>query len=136
MGWMMTKRMVDEAKALCRELRKKQTKSETLFLNAVRNKRFLGIKFFRQHPIFVTLMNNERFFIADFYSRERHAVLELDGKTHEYQKDYDQLRTEIINTLGVMVVRFRNEEIESDLPRVLRKLGQLLKEGTHPIIPL
>ncbi|MBI4549215.1 MAG: DUF559 domain-containing protein [Ignavibacteriae bacterium] len=73
---------------------------------------------------------------ADFYSREQHLVLEIDGKSHEYQKDYDELRTEIIKSLGVRVVRFGNEEIERDLPKALEKLEKIIKEITHPIIPL
>ncbi|MBI4549216.1 MAG: DUF559 domain-containing protein [Ignavibacteriae bacterium] len=40
----MNKHIVEEAKPLCRELRKKQTKSEVLFWNAVRNRQFHGMR--------------------------------------------------------------------------------------------
>lgn len=53
-------------------------------------------------------------------------MVEIDGKIHERQKDYDELRTHIINTLGIKVIRFRNEEVEKDLSRVLAKLGEHL----------
>ena len=124
----MNKEVVEAAKALCRELRKNQTKSEIIFWDAVKNRQHQGIKFFRQHPIFVKYMNHDSFFIADFYSRERHVVVEIDGKSHEYQKDYDELRSELINRLGVRVVRFSNEEIERDLPKVLERLEKIVKE--------
>ena len=125
-GGTMSKEIIEAAKVLCQELRKNQTKSEMLLWDAVRNRQFHGIKFFRQHAIFVKYMNKESFYIADFYSRERHLVVEIDGKSHEYQKDYDELRTEIINSFGIKVVRFKNEEIERDLPKVLERLENIV----------
>jgi very-short-patch-repair endonuclease len=77
-------------------------------------------------------MNQERFFIADFYCHEGRLVVELDGKSHNYQKDYDRLRSYIINNLGIEVIRFRNREIENDIGRVLMRLKTILGEGTHP----
>ena len=124
----MNKEIIEAAKARCSELRKKQTKSETIFWDAVRDRRFLGIKFFRQHPIFVTYLNKESFYIADFYSREKQVVVELDGKSHECQHEYDELRTEIINSLGVKVVRFKNEDVEIELLQVLKKLERMMDE--------
>jgi len=53
----------------------------------------------------------KRFFIADFYCARLKLVLEIDGKIHERQKDYDQLRTFIINQLGIRVVRVTNEAV-------------------------
>ena len=82
----------------------------------------------RQHPIFVTYVNKKSFYIADFYSRERHIVVEIDGKIHDYQKEYDELRTAIINRLGVKVVRLKNTEIEESLPLVLKKLERIVRD--------
>jgi len=67
-----------------------------------------------------------RFFIADFYCHEKKLVLEIDGKIHQRQKDYDQLRTHIINTLGIKVIRFKNEEIEVNLELALDRLKEHL----------
>ncbi len=127
----MGKATFELAKELCRELRRNQTKSETMLWDAVRDRRFHGIKFFRQHPLFVTGMNGESFFIADFYTRELHLVVEIDGKSHDYQQDYDAMRTEIIEQMGIEVVRFKNEEIENNLPKVLERLERVVKERGH-----
>ena len=122
----MKKAIIEAAKALCRDLRKNQTRSESFFWEAVRDRRFLGIKFYRQHPLFVRLIDTERFYIADFYSRQQSLAIEIDGKNHDSQKDYDDLRTQVIQTLGVRVVRFKNEEIERDLSLALRRLEEII----------
>jgi very-short-patch-repair endonuclease len=42
----------------------------------------------------------------------------LDGKIHDFQKEYDQNRETILNDLGLKVIRFKNEELE-DIKKVL-----------------
>ena len=64
--------------------------------------------------------------MADFYCHEKKLVLEIDGKIHLGQKDYDELRTHIINALGIKVIRFRNEEIEENFEEVLGWLREHL----------
>jgi very-short-patch-repair endonuclease len=64
-------------------------------------------------------MGRRTFFIADFYCYERRLVIEVDGKNHDYQKDYDELRTQVIDSLGISVVRVRNEDIENNIDQVL-----------------
>jgi very-short-patch-repair endonuclease len=64
--------------------------------------------------------------MADFYCREFRLVIEIDGASHEYQKEYDKFRTHIINDLGVKVVRFKNDEIERDLHQVLERLKEAI----------
>ena len=116
----------EEAKRLCRQLRRRSTRSEQLFWQAVRGRKILGKKFLRQFPIFFQYMNKKTFFVADFYCHENRLVVEIDGKSHDYQKEYDALRTYIINSLGMEVVRFPNKEIETDVDEVLKKLRALL----------
>ena len=61
-----------------------------------------GLKFRRQHPIGI--------YIADFYCHEKQLVIEVDGEYH-FQNDqpqYDAWRTEILEDLGVKVIRFSN----------------------------
>jgi len=128
----MNKNVVQTAKKLCRDLRKRSTWSEQLFWHAVRNRKILGKKFLRQYPIFFEYMHRETFFIADFYCHENRLVVEIDGKSHDHQKEYDELRTYMVNNLSIEVVRFRNEEIEIDINKVLEKLREVLIHRTHP----
>jgi very-short-patch-repair endonuclease len=52
-------------------------------------------------------------------------VIELDGKIHEQQKEYDEYRTFIINQLGIKVFRIKNEELK-DITAVTAKIKTFL----------
>ena len=132
----MNKIIYQKATEMCRELRKRSTSSEEKLWTALRNQKFLGKKFLRQHPLFFEYIKTPSFFITDFYCNEHKLAIEIDGKSHEYQNDYDELRTHIINSLGLNVIRFKNDEIDNDLPDVLKRLEDILTQRTHPIVPL
>ena len=116
------------AKRLARDLRRRQTIAEGKLWTVLRNRQFLGKKFLRQHPIIFAYEARKRFFVADFFCHENKLVVEVDGKSHDYQKDYDELRTYIINGLGMRVVRFKNEDIENKMDQVLDELKGLLRD--------
>lgn len=116
------------AKQVARDLRKKQANAESRLWSVLRNRQFLGKKFLRQYPIIFKCQSVKKFFIADFYCHEEKLVIEIDGKSHDYQRDYDEMRTYIINELGIRVVRFKNEEIENDIEKVLGELKRLIKK--------
>jgi len=80
------------------------------------------LKFYRQIPIYYEINSYETFFIADFFCFEKKTIIEIDGKIHRYRKKEDNLRTEILNSLGIRVLRFHNEDIENDLNQVLNKI--------------
>ena len=120
------KELREIAKIRCRDLRRNSTKAENIFWKKVRNRKFLGRKFYRQHPIFFDLLGKESFYIADFYCHEEKLVVELDGKIHDLQMENDKLRTGIINTKGIEVIRFTNDEIENDIKKVLCGIEKLL----------
>ena len=117
------------AKTIARELRKKSTKVEQVFWNHVRDRKFLGKKFLRQHPIFYSINGKESFFIADFYCHENKLVVELDGEIHKYQLHGDILRIEILNSLGLQVVRFRNDQVMNEIVSIKLVLAKLLKNS-------
>jgi very-short-patch-repair endonuclease len=110
-----------------RLLRRDQTSSENILWQILRNRKFEGKKFVRQHPIKVEYQGKIRFFIADFYCHEKKLVIELDGKIHEKQKEYDEYRTLMINQLGIQVYRIKNEELKN-LAVVTAKLQVFLNE--------
>jgi len=41
-------------------------------------------------------------------------IVEIDGKVHDYQKDYDGQRTIVLENLGLKVIRFKNEELVNE----------------------
>lgn len=105
-----------------RSLRRLQTTAEKVFWEAVRGRRFLGLKFSRQFPITVFIQDEKRHFIADFYCFNHRLIIEIDGPIHDQQKDYDQFRSEVLNDMGFKIVRFSNDELLHDLEKTLKIL--------------
>ncbi|MBT7143347.1 MAG: endonuclease domain-containing protein, partial [Bacteroidetes bacterium] len=99
------------------ELRKHMTKAELILWEELRNKKLLGLKFRRQHPI--------SRFIADFYRHKHKLVIELDGEIH-LKNDVainDKKREDEIKSLGITVLRFKNNEIINHLESVLQQIS-------------
>ncbi len=109
-----------------RQLRKNSTEAEKTFWEIVRNRKINKEKFNRQFPIFFEYENENRFFIADFYCHKKKLIIEIDGGIHEQQKDYDEMRTAIINELGVKVIRFNNVDMKDNLNKVIQELKREL----------
>jgi len=116
------------ARELCRELRRKQTRAESIFWKKVRGRKFQGLKFYRQFPIFYEYNNHESFFIADFFCLEKKIVIEIDGIIHNTKFKQDVERTRILNDLGLTVFRIKNEDVETNIKQVLQKLFLFLEK--------
>ncbi len=110
------------ATEFARELRKRSTEAERMLWEVVRNRNLSGKKFLRQHPLFYDCMGKESFFIADFFCHELNLVIELDGEIHKYRLSEDKFRTEILNSLGLQVIRFGNNEIINNIEKVKEEI--------------
>jgi len=51
-------------------------------------------------------------------------VVELDGKIHENQKEYDEIRDEFMKAGGYKVMRVTNDEVFDNTESVLNKIIQ------------
>jgi very-short-patch-repair endonuclease len=101
-------------KIRARELRQKMTEEEITLWEKLRNRRFFNLKFLRQHPvIYDTFYGEPMFFIADFYCAEKKVIIEVDGKIHEFRKEMDNKRDEILRSMTFNVLRIRNEEFRN-----------------------
>lgn len=116
------KELAEIAKIVCRDLRRNSAHAEELLWKAIRNRKLDDKKFLRQHPLFYDLTGKESFFIADFYCHEEKLIIELDGIYHKYILKEDKNRTQILNFLGIKVIRFKNEEVINNLESVLKKI--------------
>jgi very-short-patch-repair endonuclease len=110
---------------LARENRSNQTPAERKLWKHLR-KRLTGRKFRRQHPV--------SRFIADFYCHEAKLIIELDGGYHDDpdQEELDLGRQKALEDMGLIVIRFRNEEIEMDVEGVVERIRMVLRERPHP----
>jgi len=109
---------------IAREFRKEPTPSEKILWQALRGKKLDGIKFRRQQPV--------GYFVVDFYNSEYRLVIEVDGPIHELQKEADEARQEILEVLGLVVLRIKSEVVEKNLPVALdmiRKKIQNIKQN-------
>jgi len=107
-----------ELKKRRKELRKRETVEEVIIWEYLRNKTMLGIKFYRQFSI--------QYYIADFYSPRLKMVIEVDGDSHqsEYGIEYDEVRTDILNSLNIKVLRFSNKDVHDSIEKVIEKIKQ------------
>ena len=105
---------------LAKELKREMTEAEKLLWKKHRDRKFLALKFRRQHPIGK--------FIADFYCHEKKLVIELDGGIHEEEsvKERDEGRTYELENFELTVIRFKNEEVLNDIDNVLDVIKVLL----------
>jgi very-short-patch-repair endonuclease len=81
-----------EVEEAARRLRKNLTTAEACLWSALRNKKLEGLRFRCQHPV-----GN---FILDFYCAACKLVVEVDGKIHDQQIDYDHQRTSTLAEYG------------------------------------
>jgi very-short-patch-repair endonuclease len=119
--------LTEIAKQYCRDLRKRQTMTEGVLWSCVQGRKLNNRKFHRQYPIFYKYETGESFFVLDFYCSECKLGIELDGEIHKYHVRADEERTKWLNKKGITVVRFTNEEILRELPKVLDVLSELTK---------
>jgi len=101
-----------EMKEITNHLRNNTTPSEVKLWKYLRRKQLAGRRFLRQYAIIYDSHGDEHFFyVPDFYCSKENLAIELDGKIHLYRKEHDRNRDEILNAIGIKVLRFQNEEL-------------------------
>ena len=103
-------------------LRKNMTKADTILWDKLKDKTIFKSKFRRQHPIDI--------FIVDFYCHEYKLVIKIYGEIHnnEETSEYDYSRTAELQKLGIIVLRFTNNQVIFKLNKVILRIqGALTK---------
>jgi very-short-patch-repair endonuclease len=97
-------------------MRHTATDAENFMWQFLRAKRFMNLKFRRQHVI--------KPYIVDFYCHEIGLVIELDGSQHGKDDaiEYDTERTKFLEALGLIVVRYWNHDVLVRMDVVLEDL--------------
>jgi len=122
------KRFDDLVKRTARQLRKEQTKSESVLWQLLRDRKLQDKKFLRQYPIVFNWEGKRRFFVADFYCHETRLVVELDGDVHIRRKDHDKARDHIMKSMGINVIRISNEDMASNVKKVISSIAEQLNK--------
>ena len=107
-------------KPFARQHRKQPTPAEAVLWQALRGNQS-GFHFRRQHAI--------ENFIVDFVCLRAWLVVEVDGNIHDVpeEAEYDGGRTHTLQECGFLVIRFRNEEVLNELPKVLTTIEHHLQ---------
>lgn len=103
-----------------RENRKHATVAESVLWEHLRNST-LGTKALRQYII--------GDYIVDFLLPYYNLVIEVDGGYHceKAQQENDQMRSEALNSMGLYVIRFTNEQVLTDTEAVLNRIKEHIK---------
>jgi very-short-patch-repair endonuclease len=111
-----------ETFAAAHQLRRNMTRAEIILWQKLKDKKLFGIKFRRQHPINI--------FIVDFYNHAFKLVIEIDGEIHN-EKDkieYDINRTSELERYGLRILCFTNSEVIFHIDSVLLKIQMMVTE--------
>lgn len=103
---------------LTREKRKAGILAEVLFWKEVRNRNFHGIDFDRQR-----IIDN---YIVNFYVKTLGLVVEIDGKSHQRKEEHDEIRTQLLENLGLKVFRVSDFDVRKNLAQVMRDLESFI----------
>ncbi len=94
-----------------KDLRHSLTPAEKKLWARLRNHQLNDLGFRRQHALGQ--------FIVDFCCPRHKYIVELNGHTHANQVEYDQARTEWLESKGWRVRKFTNSEVEKNLEGIL-----------------
>ncbi|MBT3581767.1 DUF559 domain-containing protein [bacterium] len=108
-------------KEFARELRKEQTLTEQLVWKALRDRKYQYYKFRRQHII--------KGYVVDFYCHKLRLAIEIDGKIHENQEDYDEMRQAEIEFQGIKFIRIDTRDIYKNINILLTKIDTVIQSA-------
>jgi len=107
-----------------RRLRRDQTEAEKRLWQHLRDRRFSGLKFRRQHPV--------GRYIADFACPDRGLIIELDGGQHALQRTRDASRDRELRERGYRVLRFWDNDVLARTQVVLEAIHDVLFSSPQP----
>ncbi|MGE3318422.1 MAG: endonuclease domain-containing protein [Candidatus Berkiella sp.] len=109
-------------KPYSRDLRSNMTDAEHLIWSKIRRRQIEGIQFYRQRVI--------SSYIVDFYAPTVKLVLEIDGSQHlEVEHlEVDKARDAFLNNLGILVLRFDNNQVIFQLGSVIERVYEVVDD--------
>ncbi len=113
--------------ARARALRQSMPEPQRRMWRLLRDRRFAGYKFRREHPL--------GRYTLDFYCAEAKLSLELDGGQHGFlgQQQRDEAKENYLLSRGIMTKRFWNSQVRQQPEMVKENLWLLLQErAAHP----
>jgi ATP-dependent helicase HrpA/adenine-specific DNA-methyltransferase len=114
--------------ARTRQLRRKETWAEKLVWSWLRDRRFNGYKFRRQHPVGI--------YYLDFFCNEASLNIELDGRPRGFsdRQEHDAEREAFLKSRGIKTLRFWNSHLRRDAQSIRDTIfNELQTRVPHPL---
>ena len=74
------------------------------------------------------LSNSHIACFIDFFCKELKLVIEVDGSSHIFKQEQDDIRDRKLSFLGFHVIRFEEKEVRKDIDNVIRELEYQIKK--------
>ncbi len=86
------------------------------------------------------IINSIDNYIVDFYCSELRLVIEIDCDSHAETVEYDAERTKVLQSMGLTVVRYTNDDVIKNIQGVYDDLRERIEKLTQskplPRLPL
>ena len=107
---------------MAQKLRREMTKEE----------KQLWYRFLREYPVQFRRQVTCGRYILDFYCSKAKLAIELDGAYHGYTEvaEKDKERTEYLNSIGILVLRFPNKDVWNDLDLICKQIDYTVQKRT------
>ena len=105
---------------LAKDLRNNMTRSEETMWSVLKMKQIGGYKFRCQHPVYR--------YILDFYCHQKRLAIEIDGKIHDSQQEYDRYRDEFLQSIEIRTLRIENKDVLNNIETVKEMIKRELLE--------
>jgi len=102
-----------------------------------KEERHLWYDFLRLYPVRFLRQKVIDGYVVDFYCSGAQLVIELDGSQH-FEKDameYDEIRTQHLQKLGLKIIRIPNNEVFSNFSGVCSYIDIAVNERMNPPDP-
>ena len=106
-------------------LRKEMTKEE----------KQLWYQFLRKYPIQFKRQETCGRYILDFYCAKAKLAIELDGSQHFEPEavEKDRIRTHNLNSMGILVLRFPNNQVWKNFGGICNQIDCIVKDRTSSV---
>jgi very-short-patch-repair endonuclease len=99
---------------LARENRMQLTESEKILWFYLKNRKLNGFRFRCQHPVYRNIL--------DFYCHEVQLAIEVDGRIHNEQAEYDEYRDAFLKNIGITTIRINAEDVVNNTSQVVNEI--------------
>lgn len=62
----------------------------------------------------------------DFYCAKAKLIIEVDGEIHQYTQEEDALRQAFLESMGLSVLRFSNDDVLTQTAHVIENIQTVL----------